>query len=261
VTGLGSLLVVTKRGYTGTFTWTDWQSWTANVVLRPVLFLVVFGVIHDELTLGSTIDVIVALCAYDVVVAMLMGVNHSVRNDIVDGTFTTALVTPVPAMLIWVSRAVAHLPNAVATGVVAVGFSAVAFDLDLGRVDLAVVAVFGAVLASATGMAMLAAVLTAEVHEWTGVVGLASGLVLTLSGAVIPRAVLPGPLHALSAGVPLAHANDALRRSLGTQPGNPWPDVLGELAVAAAVIALALLAFGWWLRRARRLGSLVVEGT
>ena len=261
MTGWRALWVVIRRGYMGTFEWTTWQAWVSNMLFRPVLFLTVLGVVQGELGVGTTSDLVVALCAYGALSTMLTGVNHSVQRDVVEGTLTMALTTPVRPWLLWASRAVAQVPNTVAAAVAAVNFSAVAFELDLGDVDAAAVVALGAVVVSSAALALLAGVATAHLADWAGVVGLASGIVLVLSGAVIPRSALPGPLQAVSAVVPLAHANDALRSTFGTGSGDPWGDVLAELAVGAGVAIVAWATFAWWVRWSRSTGRLVVEGT
>ncbi|MCU1483731.1 MAG: type transporter [Actinomycetia bacterium] len=258
---MSALTAVVRQGYRGTFYWRPWRSWTANMVVRPVTYLMVFGILHRQLDLGTTQGLVLALCSYVTVVTVVMCANHAISNDHQHGTFTVAMSTPVAPATVWLTRCGAHLPNGAASAVTAVAFSAVAFDLDLGRVDASVPVTFLVVLLSGLSVAMLVGILTRRLTDWVGPVALASGTLLTLSGAVIPRHDLPGPLRQLSAVVPLSHANDALRRGFGLAAGSPWPAIGAELLVALGVGAAALLLFDRSVQRARAIGTLIVEGT
>lgn len=256
-----ALTTVIRRGYQGTFWWAPWRSWSANMVIRPVTYLLTFGILHHQLDLGTTQGLVLALITYSTLVTVVTCANHCIQTDQEQGTFTLAMSTPVSPAILWLTRSAAQLPNGLVSAVAALLYAAVAFDVDLTEVDALAVAAIGATLVTALAVAMLVGLATRRQGAWVGPVSLSTGVLLVLSGAVIPRDDLPGMLQAVSAFVPLAHANDAVRQAFGLQSGNGWADVAAELALAAALGALALILFDRSVRRARTIGTLTVEGT
>jgi ABC-2 type transport system permease protein len=114
----------------------------------------------------------------------------------------------------------------------------------------------------AVGMLAVAVALSVSREGWHLPEAISASLYL-VSGAIFPVDVLPGPLRAVASVMPLTWWLDALRRGLlpdGARisfPALTSGEVLGLLAVStAAWLAVALVAFTWAERRARRLGTL-----
>ncbi len=91
----------------------------------------------------------------------------------------------------------------------------------------------------------------AEAFAWASV-----NLVLVLAGIYYPVSVLPEPVAALAAGIPLTYFLDAYRAHFGFAPEFRAPVATG-LALSALYAALAHWAFLAAIRRARRTGLLL----
>ena len=91
----------------------------------------------------------------------------------------------------------------------------------------------------------------AETAAWASV-----NAVLTLAGIYYSVAVLPGPIAAIAAAVPLTYFLDAYRANYGFAPEFAHP-VLSGLALAAVYVALSHWALVSAVRSARRSGLLL----
>jgi ABC-2 type transport system permease protein len=109
------------------------------------------------------------------------------------------------------------------------------------------------------GLGLLAAAFTMVIKQGDPIVGGYIALSGLLGGAVIPVAVLPSWIQAISELLPLTHALRGLRMALD---GGSFADIGGEIGVLV-LLALIAMPVGLWsatwaTRRARREGSLVV---
>jgi ABC-2 type transport system permease protein len=93
--------------------------------------------------------------------------------------------------------------------------------------------------------------LRAEVSAWSGV-----SLVLLLCGVYYPVSILPVPLAAVAAGVPLTYFLEAFRAHFGFAPVFPAP-LLRGFALAVVYVAGGYALFAWAVARARRTGMLL----
>ena len=119
------------------------------------------------------------------------------------------------------------------------------------------VALLGGLLLSAAGVGLLVSTLLmlfglrAEVSAWSGV-----SLILLLCGVYYPVSVLPAPLQAVAAAVPLTHVLEAFRAQLGYAPLFSAP-LLRGYALAILYVAGGYALFAWSIHRARRTGMLL----
>jgi ABC-2 type transport system permease protein len=91
----------------------------------------------------------------------------------------------------------------------------------------------------------------AEAFAWAS-----ANLVLLLAGIYYPISVLPPPVAAVASAIPLTHFLDAYRAHFGFAPELAHPVATG-LGLAAVYAAIAHLAFGAAVLRARRSGLLL----
>jgi ABC-2 type transport system permease protein len=91
----------------------------------------------------------------------------------------------------------------------------------------------------------------AEAFAWA-----TSNFVLVLSGIYYPVAVLPQPVAAIAAAIPLTHFLDAYRAHYGFTPTFEHPATIGFVLVALYAV-LAHAAFAAAIGRARRSGLLL----
>jgi ABC-2 type transport system permease protein len=156
---------------------------------------------------------------------------------------------------------------------VVVSFVAVALTLLVGVVFLDVelrpnvlvlvpATVIGVLAVIGLGVFMAGWCLQLRQEAWHYPEAIAGALYL-VSGAIFPIDVLPSVLHPVAYAAPTTWWLEASRRGLlghgspGVLGGIPDPTVLLLLAVTTAItIPVALLAFRWFMRRARQAGVL-----
>lgn len=137
-----------------------------------------------------------------------------------------------------------------------VGWSAFGFDfLVPGAITLALF-LFGCFLTAATVGLFVGALVVlfgtrAEVSAWSAV-----NLVLVLCGLYYPISILPSPVAAVAATLPLTYFLDAFRAHYGFVPHFEWPWLTGFI-LSAAYLALAHWSLAAAIARSRKTGLLL----
>jgi ABC-2 type transport system permease protein len=138
------------------------------------------------------------------------------------------------------------------------------FHLDLSHADLAAALVVLAVSTPAlAGIGILASVLALlSPEKGAQMVTVVEGVILLVSGVYYPVTVLPLPLQVLARISPLTYSLAGIRDSLLTRRhlADQGGTVLLLLIMGCVLVPLALMAFAWAERRAKRLGLLKRSG-
>jgi ABC-2 type transport system permease protein len=231
-----------------------------EVAFWPVVSVVSVGFMTAFLDVGreAAVFVLVGTVALAVVQVCQLDVAYAVLFDMWAKSLTHQALAPVEpwhvilgAWLMGLLRGtlVFGLLAGVCRGVFGVSL------LDAG--GPAVLAFLGGLLISALGVGLLVITLLlafglrAEVSAWSGV-----SFVLLLCGIYYPVSLLPPPLAAVAAWIPLTHVLEAFRAHYGFAP--VFTASLGRgLVVAALYLVAGYLAFAWAVRRARRTGMLL----
>jgi ABC-2 type transport system permease protein len=129
-------------------------------------------------------------------------------------------------------------------------------SLDLSNADwlgfaIMLVATWGAMVS----LGILSGAIVMVIKRGQGIMGLLIFGMGLISGAFFPPELLPSWLQSLGDIVPTRFAFDGIRHAL--YHGNDWAgDALGLIVFSVIFIPLAIWAFAWALRMARRTGSL-----
>ena len=224
------------------------------VSLLSVGFLTTFLAVSRDAALfvltGTAALSIVQVCQLDVAYAVLFDMwSKSVKHQflapvrpwhVAGGAWLMGLIRGV---------AVFAILAAVSRGAFGVSFFAHGW--------LPAIAFLLGLLVSAAGVGLLVCALLllfglrAEVSAWSGV-----SLVLLVCGVYYPVSVLPGPVGAVAAGVPLTYFLDAFRAQLGFTPVFDRALAKGY-GLGAAYLVLGYAAFSGAVARARRTGMLL----
>ena len=231
-----------------------------EVVFWPVVSLLSVGLMTAFLGVApeTTVFVLIGTLAFSVVQVCQLDVAYSVLFDMWGKSVRHQFLAPVRP---WHMALGGWLMGVLRGAVVFVLLGAVsrwAFGVSfLGAGWLPAAAFVGGLLLSAAGIGLGVSALLlvfgvhAEVTAWSGV-----SLVLLLCGIYYPVSMLPDPLAALAAAIPLTYFLEAFRAHYGFPPVFPAPWLRGY-ALALGYLVLGYAGFSWAISRARRTGMLL----
>lgn len=231
-----------------------------EVAFWPVVGVLTVGLLTTflEARPEATVFVLVGTFALSVVQVCQLDVAYAVLFDMWSKSVKHQFLAPVRPWHVALGAWLMGVARGVAVFVVLAAVSHAVFGVSvLARGAGPPLLLLGGLLLSALGIGLLVGSLLllfglrAEVSAWSGV-----SLVLLLCGVYYPVSVLPGPLRAVAAGVPLTYLLEAFRASFGFEPVFAHPLARGY-ALALAYVAGGYALFTWALGRARRTGMLL----
>lgn len=191
--------------------------------------------------------------------ASLLQLARRVREAQMTGTLEAILSTPIgPARAVLLSALLPLLGAGLRMAALLLGGWAI-FGLPLERANWGAGALVLAVaLASYLALGLLSAAFTLRFKRGDPVAAFLDLASVLLGGVFFPVAVLPPPLQAAGAVLPLTHALEALRLAIlrGATLAEVAPRLRVLLLCAAVLVPASLFAFGRAVRRARDDGSL-----
>jgi ABC-2 type transport system permease protein len=249
--------------------WSDPFLFAVYTMAKPLAAAGILVVMFQVITQGQNTEflqfLIVGSALWNVVFGVMAGLVQSILEDRERYRMLKyVVVTPASLFPFLLGRSLAR---------VVVSFVAVALTLLVGVVFLGVelrpdflilvpATVIGVLAVIGLGIFMAGWCLQLRQEAWHYPEAIAGALYL-VSGAIFPIDVLPGVLHPIAYATPTTWWLEASRRGLlghgspGVLGGIPDATVLLLLVVTTAVtIPLALLAFRWFMRRARQAGVL-----
>jgi len=231
-----------------------------EVVFWPVVGLLSVGLMTTFLRLGAdaTVFVLTGTIAFSVVHVCQIDVAYSVLFDMWAKSVKHQFLAPVRPWHMALGTWLMGILRGVAVFTLLAAVSHWAFGVWLLDAGWGGVAGFlGGLLLSAAAIGLLVSALLllfgvhAEVTAWSGV-----SLVLLVCGIYYPVSLLPGPLAALAAAIPLTYFLEAFRAGFGFTPGLPSPFLRG-FTLAFVYLAVAYLVFAAAIARSRRTGMLL----
>ena len=249
--------------------WSDPFLFAVYTMAKPLAAAGILVVMFQVITQGQNTEflqfLIVGSALWNVVFGVMAGLVQSILEDRERYRMLKyVVVTPSSLFPFLLGRSLAR---------VIVSFVAVALTLLVGVVFLGVelrpnllvlvpATVIGVLAVIGLGIFMAGWCLQLRQEAWHYPEAIAGALYL-VSGAIFPIDVLPSVLHPVAYATPTTWWLEASRRGLlghgspGMLGGIPDATVLLLLAVTTAItIPLALLAFRWFMRRARQAGVL-----
>ncbi len=250
--------------YRGLFLWLTPVSYTSNVVLRPVLAVMMFGFLAQyALDEETARRYAVGLAGYSVGRIVAGGVMQSLYRDAAFGTLAAVYASPVNRAMLYFSRCVLHMPNAALVAVSVLVSAAIFLDLGFAQVDWGgLIAAFAVVTFSTMLFSLFVATLILlSGTGWANWIIILDGLLLSLTGVIIPTSELPVVLFELGQILPVTHGLDGLREAFAGGPASGyWPDLVREGALGLAYGVAGLLLFRLAEVQAKRRGVLARVG-
>jgi ABC-2 type transport system permease protein len=255
--------------------WSDPFLFAVYTIAKPLAAAGILVIMFQVITQGRNPEflqfLIVGSALWNVVFGVMSGLVQSILEDRERYRMLKyVVVTPTSLFPFLLGRSLAR---------VVVSFVAVVLTMVVGVVFLGVelrpnlpylvpAVVLGVVAVMALGVLMAGWCLQLRQEAWHYPEAIAGALYL-ISGAIFPIDILPSFLHPIAYASPTTWWLEASRRGLlghgspGVLGGIPDGTVLLLLVVTTAItIPLALLAFRWFMQRARQSGILdMITGT
>jgi ABC-2 type transport system permease protein len=231
-----------------------------EIVFWPIVNLLSVGLLITflEAEPGTVVFVLVGTFALSTVQVCQLDVAYAALFDMWSKSIKHQLVAPIQPWHLVLGSWLMGLVRGTAVFALQAVVSHWAFGVNvLAHGPGPAAALLGGLLISAAGIGLLVSTLLmlfglrAEVSAWSGV-----SLVLLLCGVYYPVSVLPAPLQAVAAVVPLTHFLEAFRAHLGHAPVFTAP-LLRGYGLAVVYVAGGYALFAWAIHRARRTGMLL----
>lgn len=245
--------------YKGLFYWLNWQGYTSGVFLQPFATVIMFTVLgrytsNPDMVRSYILGIAVSSMAFIIIAGLTQGYT---RERSLGGT-QFLFVSTTNRLMNFISRSIFHYPNGLISFAVGLVAAWLIVDLDFGAVNWGGFVLSTLVIAlSLTAYGQLLGVISVTTRDWIGVQGLGNGMILILSGMIIPVSAFPGFIQEFARILPVTNGLYAMR---DTFTGAPLSSVSGELIrefiTGCCYYIIAYMAFVFFERMVKRTGTL-----
>ena len=249
--------------YRGLFGWLNWQAYTSNVLFRPVLFLLIFTLVGRYSRDPQAAErYIIGMSVFAVVWMLSGGILSGFANERSFGTLPYIFSSRGSRLVHYFSRGVLHYPNGLLSFGTCLIVAWLLLELDLSRVNwLASLSAVFLIAASSTAFMLLMGSISLVYRDWFNVQAIINGVLLTLTGVIIPTTSLPHFLSEVGQVFPLTHGLTAFRAAFeGATVPTVGDDLLRELFVGVGYAVAGYLLFRFVEIQAKRHGTMEFAG-
>lgn len=254
---LRTFLVSSAFTYRALFHWLNPGAYVFQKVGFPLIQMTFFALVG---TFGGARPLDFYLVGNAILVAYrpMFTIATAVADERRGGTLLYIVASPANRVALFFGRAAFHLVDGLLDVVIAFGYAAWLFGLDLSRANWIGLAL--AILAATFGASAIGLLLGASAYlilDAAFLSNTAMFALLLLTGANIPLEDLPAWLLPLSWALPLTRSVEAGRAyAAGAELGVALPGVAGDVLVGMAWALAGLFLFQWIESQARRRGTL-----
>lgn len=229
--------------YTGLFGWLNWFSYISTVIFRPVVLVIIYSVLGRFAGSPETVrSYAIGIAAYTMAVIILPGITQCYTYDRSGGTLSFVFASPVNRLENYLARAVLHYPNGLLSFIATLVTAWIMVGLDFGAVNWAGFVTATLVIAlSITGLGEFLGTFAIVFRDWSNIQTVFVGMILILSGVIIPLDIFPEPVREVAKLLPLTNGLVSLK---STFTGSPLAGTSGEL-VREALTGLVYAAAGY----------------
>jgi len=229
------------------FPWLHWWSYLSSVWIRPFMTAAMFAVI-GRFAVGSEAAerYILGLAVIQMIALQLVGVLRTFSDDLAQGTLSHVLSSSVNRFRLYWARGLPHTMNGWLAFASCLFSVWLVLGMDFSHANWP--AMFGAAILvglSTTSLALLGSSVVLMTREHSNLNQVMTGLLMTLTGLIIPLRELPQVLRLFGNALPVTHGFAGLREAFN---GGTLADIAPDLA-AEAGIALLLTAAGFFIFR------------
>jgi ABC-2 type transport system permease protein len=264
-----SFRTASRLGWAIEANWSDPFLFAIYTLAKPLAAAMILVVMFQIITGGEGVEflqfLIVGAALWNVVYGVLAGLVQSILEDRERYRMIKyVVVTPSSLFPFLLGRSLARVGVSLVAVVLTllVGVIFLGVELRPNLLILLPATILGLLAVMSLGILMAGWCLQLRQEAWSYPEAIAGALYL-VSGAIFPIDVLPSFLHPIAYASPTTWWLEASRRGLldhgspGMLGGLSNTEVFGFLVLSTAIaVPLSLVAFRWFLRRARRAGLL-----
>ncbi len=240
--------------YRGLFMWLNPMGYVSNVVFRPMLFVAIFGLVgRYAQNIEAAEAYIIGMSAYSIPLILQGGIIQSMAYDRGFGTLSVNFVSAGNRLALFLSRGVMHLPNGIFSFLSSLLAAWLILGMTFEGANWIVVMESALVVTLSCGaFALFVGTLAIAFRDFFTIGPATNGLILGLTGVILPIELLPGGLSLVGQVLPLSHGLEALRAGFAGSSTGVGDHLLIEAAVGIAYVTAGYAMFRaseWWLRR------------
>lgn len=223
-----NLYVQSYSLYKGLFRWLNWPGYISSAVLQPFAHVILFSLLgRFSRDPDATSFIALGITVMSMGFLIIAGLTQSYNYDRNYGTIQFLFTSPASRLLNYISRSVLHFPNGILACVFGLLAGWIIVGLDFSSVNWGGFTVSILVLSfSLVAFGQLLGVASIVSRNWIAVQGVAQGVILMLTGMIIPVTVFPQFVEEVSKLLPVTNGLIAMR---GTFAGAPLAEVSGDV--------------------------------
>ncbi len=231
---LTNLSLQAYYSYKGLFLWLNWPAYISNVFIAPVILVVMLTLTGKFAGASESGDsYILGVATYGISAILCGGILQSFFYERAFGTLSMIYASRSNRLMSYWSKGLLHYPNGILTASTSIFFGWLLLNLDLSQANWpALVLLFALVTFSCLSFAMFLGNFSIAFRDWFIGLTCANGILLSLTGVIVPTSELPGIFGEIGHILPLTHGLSGLRESVaGAGLGDVRGDILYELVL------------------------------
>ena len=250
VTALSNIWLQTHLGYKARFHWSTPYAYILNAAMVPVFMMLGFGFLAAfAVDPGLVRQIVVGMSVNGAVLFLANEVTLGFYGEKWSGNLTTIFLPSSNRIVQYFSRGVVHYPNAFFTIAMGLLAGVLILDVDFSSANWGPLLVSVFLIVTSVIMFMLfMGDLILLLRDWQNLYMASLGIIVGLTGVVVPVSSLPPVFESFSQVLPISHGLVALKDSLA---GSGFGDVKADLALEV-LVALGYALVGY-------LGFLIAE--
>jgi ABC-2 type transport system permease protein len=245
--------------YKGLFYWLNWSGYISGVVLQPMAFLLMFSVLgRFAVDPGASQDYALGITVYSMTFALFNGMSQCYSNDRNLGTISFLFISPASRLVNYLSRSIFHYPTTLLSFVCGLLAAWAIVGLDFAAVNWAgfIVTLF-IIITTVIGFGHVLGVFSIMLRNWMVIQSFSIGLLLLITGAIIPLRVFPDIVAEFAKLLPMTNGLMAIRDTFaGAALSDVSGNVLREAVTGLAYFAIGFVGFMQFERISKRRGTL-----
>jgi ABC-2 type transport system permease protein len=254
--------IQTISQYRGLNDWYKGPPYIANFILFPVANVLMWAILgryamDAQTAIYFAVGQMISTAAYGIICAATM----SYANDRWYSTLTLLYISPASRFLNFTSRAVLNFSIGLVVFVTCMVMIRLTTSVDFGAINwpfliLSLLIVNASILAFSQFLSIFAIIF----REWLNTLAFALGIIIVLTGVVIPLSVFPGWVQELGKLIPMTNGLVAVRAAFeGQDFSAAGLDLLREALTGAVYFLAGYLGFIAFERVARKNGAMEME--
>jgi ABC-type polysaccharide/polyol phosphate export permease len=257
-----NFIVQAYSTYRGLFQWLNWAGYLSNVVFRPIAIMMMYSILGRFA--GNPAEVqsyVLGVAAYSMVLIIVPSITQSYTNDRGYGTLAFLYASPASRFVNFCSRITLHYPNALISFAASLITASLLVHMDFSLVNwgafILAIALTGVSIAAFGQFLGIFAII---LRDWGNVQTISTGLLLILTGVIIPVTVFPAAMQELVKLLPMANGLIAIREVfIGASLSEVAGSVAREIITGLVYFGTAYFGFVTFERVAKKRGTLEIE--